>query len=44
VYKKTGGDVTNSKCMRCIEMYPNKDALKPKIAGKPTIKPRNWLK
>lgn len=47
VYEKTGGDVTNSQCimcMRCIEMCPNKDALKLRIAGKPTLKSRNWLK
>ena len=47
VYEKNGGDVTHSNCIiciRCVEMCPNKDALKLKFAGKPVIKSRNWLK
>jgi polyferredoxin len=47
VYEEIGGDVTNSKCimcLRCIEMCPEKDALKLKLATKPIIKSRNWLK
>jgi ferredoxin-type protein NapH len=46
VYDKKGGDVTVSRCMlcfRCVEMCPEKDTLKIKIAGKTVFKSRNWL-
>ena len=46
VYEKKGGDVTVSRCMlcfRCVEMCPEKDTLKVKIAGKTVFKSRNWL-
>jgi polyferredoxin len=47
VFQRKGGDVTNSGCMlcfRCIEMCPEKDALKLKFAGKTLYKSSNWLK
>jgi ferredoxin-type protein NapH len=46
VFDKKGGDVTVSRCMlcfRCVEMCPEKDTLKVKIAGKTVFKSRNWL-
>jgi ferredoxin len=30
-------------CLRCVEMCPQKDALKLKFAGKDIFKSRNWL-
>jgi ferredoxin len=46
VYSKKGGDVTVSGCMlcfRCVEMCPEKDTLKVKVAGKTVLSSRNWL-
>ncbi len=46
VYEKKGGDVTTSKCilcLRCVEMCPQKDCLKFKVAGKPVFNSRDWL-
>ena len=46
VYEKKGGDVTTSQCLlclRCVEMCPEKDCLKFKVAGKAVCKSRNWL-
>lgn len=46
VYEKKGGDVTVSDCMlcfKCVEMCPEKDALKVEIAGKSVFRSRNWL-
>lgn len=46
VYENKGGDVTVSDCMlcaRCIEMCPQKDALKLQFAGRDVFKSRNWL-
>jgi polyferredoxin len=46
VYDKKGGDVTTSKCilcLRCLEMCPEKDALKLKAAGKTVVRSRDWL-
>jgi len=46
MYEQKGGDVTVSGCMlcfRCVEMCPEKDALKIEFAGKPVFKSRNWL-
>ncbi|MDG6222353.1 MAG: 4Fe-4S binding protein [Candidatus Bathyarchaeota archaeon] len=46
VYEEKGGDVTTSNCilcLRCLEMCPEKDALKLKAAGKTVVKSRNWL-
>lgn len=46
VYHKKSGDVTVSGCMlcvRCVEMCPEKDALKLKFAGKTLYKSSNWL-
>ena len=47
VYDKRGGDVTTSGCtlcFRCVEMCPEKDALKAQIANKTICKSKNWLK
>jgi hypothetical protein len=30
-------------CLRCVEMCPEKDCLKFKVAGKSVFKSRNWL-
>ena len=46
VYENKGGDVTTSKCilcLRCVEMCPEDDCLKFKVAGKSVFKSRNWL-
>jgi ferredoxin-type protein NapH len=46
VYEAKGGDVTTSQCLlclRCVEMCPEKDCLKFKVAGKAVCKSRNWL-
>jgi ferredoxin len=46
IYREKGGDVTVSRCMlclRCIEMCPEKNALRLNFAGKTIIKSRNWL-
>jgi polyferredoxin len=46
VYEKKGGDVAPSgciMCLRCVEMCPEKDCLKFKVAGKSVFKSRNWL-
>jgi ferredoxin-type protein NapH len=46
VYEKKGGDVASSgciMCLRCVEMCPEKDCLKFKVAGKAVFKSRNWL-
>ena len=46
VYEMKGGDVTTSQCilcLRCVEMCPEKDCLKFKVAGKAVFKSRNWL-
>ena len=46
VYQRKSGDVTASGCMlclRCVEMCPEKDALKLKFAGKTLYKSTNWL-
>jgi polyferredoxin len=46
VYEFRGGDVTTSSCilcLRCVEMCPEKDCLKFKVAGKAVFKSRNWL-
>jgi ferredoxin-type protein NapH len=47
VYERKGGDVTVSGCvlcLRCVEMCPEKDALKLKFAGKTLYKSSNWLR
>jgi ferredoxin-type protein NapH len=47
LYQRKGGDVTVSRCIfcfRCVEMCPEKDALKLKFAGKTLYKSSNWLK
>ena len=46
VYENKGGDVTTSKCilcLRCVEMCPEDDCLKFKVAGKSVFRSRNWL-
>jgi polyferredoxin len=46
VYETKGGDVATSQCLmclRCVEMCPEKDCLKFKVAGKTVCKSRNWL-
>ncbi len=46
VYEMKGGDVTTSQCilcLRCVEMCPEKNCLKFKVAGKALVKSRNWL-
>ncbi|HTY74551.1 MAG TPA: 4Fe-4S binding protein [Candidatus Nanoarchaeia archaeon] len=46
MYEQKGGDVTVSGCMlcfRCVEMCPEKEALRIEFAGKPVFKSRNWL-
>jgi ferredoxin-type protein NapH len=46
VYEKKGGDVTTSQCilcLRCVEMCPEENCLKFKVAGKTAVKSRNWL-
>ncbi len=46
IYTEKGGDVTVSDCilcMRCVEMCPEKDALKGELAGKTVFASRNWL-
>jgi len=46
VYEKKGGDVTTSQCLlclRCVEMCPETDCLKFKLAGKTVCKSRNWV-
>jgi ferredoxin-type protein NapH len=46
VYEKKGGDVTTSQCLlclRCVEMCPENDCLKFKVAGKTVCKSSNWL-
>jgi polyferredoxin len=46
VYEKKGGDVTTSGCtlcFRCVEMCPEKDALKVQVANKTIYKSSNWL-
>ena len=46
VYEAKGGDVITSQCLlclRCVEMCPEKDCLKFKVAGKTVCKSRNWL-
>jgi ferredoxin-type protein NapH len=46
VYEKKSGDVAPSNCimcLRCVEMCPEKDCLKFKVAGKSVFKSRNWL-
>jgi len=46
VYKKKGGDVTESRCIlcaRCVEECPYEGALALKVAGKTVFKSRNWL-
>jgi polyferredoxin len=46
VYEKKGGDVTTSQCLlclRCVEMCPEKDCLKFKVAGKAVFNSRNWI-
>jgi len=46
VYEEKSGDVASSgciMCLRCVEMCPEKDCLKFKVAGKSLFKSRNWL-
>jgi Pyruvate/2-oxoacid:ferredoxin oxidoreductase delta subunit len=46
VYEKKDGDVTESRCIicaRCVEMCPQKDALRIEFAGKAVFRSRNWL-
>ncbi len=46
VYENKGGDVTSPNCilcLRCVEMCPQEDCLKFKVAGKTAFKSRNWL-
>jgi len=46
VYEEKGGDVASSgciMCLRCVEMCPEKDCLKFKVARKSVFKSRNWL-
>ena len=46
VYEAKGGDVVTSQCLlclRCVEMCPEKDCLKFKVAGKTVCRSRNWL-
>ena len=46
VYEEKGGKITTSMCMlclRCVEMCPERDCLKVKLAGKTVFKSRNWL-
>jgi ferredoxin-type protein NapH len=46
VFDYKNGDVATSQCimcLRCVEMCPNKEALKFKILGKTVCESRNWL-
>jgi ferredoxin-type protein NapH len=46
MYKKKGGDVTESRCIlcaHCVEVCPYDNALKLTFAGKTIMKSRNWL-
>ena len=46
VYDNRSGDVTASGCMlcvKCVEMCPEKDALRLEFAGKTVFKSRDWL-
>jgi ferredoxin-type protein NapH len=46
VYKQKGGDVTVANCIlcyRCVEMCPEKGALKAEFAGKTIMQSRSWL-
>lgn len=46
VYENRSGDVTASGCMlcvKCVEMCPEKDALRLEFAGKKVFKSRDWL-
>ncbi len=46
IYEQKGGDVTKADCilcMRCVEMCPEKGALRAEFAGKTFFESRNWL-